>query len=149
MSKARGLDNAGDGSPSSYCHALLVVFFLTHTQAQVQAMIAREAGSPDCVVGLDSKPFTAPVLPNLQLLPRPAAAAGSEPWMVDGFDTWFCEDVEEAKRSLLLPRQQAVGAPAAAQATEVVPDQRGVPELLLGYFEWLQWLLQPENVQRR
>lgn len=33
--KARGLNDAPNGTPSSYCHSNLVIFFLTQTQVQM------------------------------------------------------------------------------------------------------------------
>jgi hypothetical protein len=133
----------------------------------------------------------APVLPNLQLLHRhrnlqqqqeekqalqprapsttsssaaAAPPASNEVVMVDGLDTSFCENVDEARNSLRLPPPSSLtsredgdengavtadSSAAAAAAVVVVPDTRSVAELLLAYFGWLQWLLKPENAQRR
>jgi len=125
--KARGLNDAPNGTPSSYCHALLVVFFLTHSRREIDAMTANFE-HPKSSGKHAEGPTTAPVLPNLQVLHRSrvgqrhgrgggGGGGGDRDGMVDGLDTSFCEDVGEARESLTV-----VGTSA---------DARGVPELLL------------------
>lgn len=94
--KKNKLNEAPNGTPASYTHMVLVLFFLT----------TRPEGR---------------ILPNLQMLAR---ETGAEPFMVEGIDTSFCEDVEFARQSFEYPSPPP-----------------SIAKLLLEYFEWLHWLV--------
>jgi len=115
--KQRRLNEAPNGTPSSYCHSLLVVFFLMQTPQDIAAM---RMGKGDNHSHSDALSPQSPVLPNLQNIP------GISAHIVEGFETKFEADVEKAR---------------ALSGHLGPPDNRSVPELLIAYFEWLSWLL--------
>jgi hypothetical protein len=157
--KARGLNDAPNGTPSSYCHALLVVFFLTHAASDAAALwqappldaaASTAAGDGDAAAVAAAAAQAAAaagpaaVLPNLQLVAR--AGVGSSPagggsggafdW-VDEFDCRYCSDLAAARA-----HHEQVGGPGLSGPRPPRPkDERSVPELLLAYFAWLATLL--------
>lgn len=108
--KANRLNEAPNGTPSSYCHALLVVFYLMQTPQDIAEMMGKKHIQRAC----------SPILPNLQSLPRLASV------VVDGLETKFEPDLARAKQEI---------------GDNLPVDSRGGPELLVGYFKWLAWLL--------
>ena len=160
--KARGLNDAPNGTPSSYCHAVLVIFFLTHSSASADALFdtpKKSQGAPPsssdvnapvvaaaaeaATVGLG----TASVLPNLQLLARVAGVgkknegaqqgdvAGALDW-VEGFDCRYCSDITAARE-----HHEQVSSSSSLSSQPRPRDERTVPELLVAYFHWLNRLL--------
>lgn len=130
--KAKGLSDAPNGYPSSYCHTVLALFFL---QQPPDALAEAMAAPPLAPVSRSPRAPRAPqalaVLPNLQLIGRSAAGAAGG-LKVEGLDTYFCEDLGLARACV------QGGLKGGVQG---VPDQRSVAELVASYFRFLHWLL--------
>ena len=131
--KERRLNEAPNGTLSSYAHVNLVIFFLTKTRGEIEEMMRGTPAMTGSSKTNDDgeKDEEAPLLPNLQILQLEKDAASSDDGaasMIGGLDTRFCGDLREARE--------------ATKRRYLKSDSRSVPELFRAYFEWFAWLLE-------